>query len=850
MEQSSPTYQNSQIQESVYELNGKRFYRSSFFDIACIRCENGYYNFTKIAQDNGKRDIYEITRYKYWKDYIDAFKRSYLFDSETNEFILRISCTAKPQERYIEISDEMLSFTIQTRDEKLLELNGTYMPEDLLHFFCEHVNKTYSLKIAETIKLTKKETKLRNITLEQKIEEQEALIESLKTRLRNSNAGFNHETPGAIVIHETKTHNFKLFYKVVNVRAEDYPNDNVISEVYNIDKMKSLINFYAKRGYIADIKLIGSNVFEGTIESLTKLINELQHFKFRPSYNIDEEIRKYVDANRDSIHDKNKRNKAIGTLFEFYCAKRFSIPMYKLATVEMLSFSKQDNGVDLIDIDKLTIAQCKYYQSSELLAHRLQTFVDFCKYMNDWNRILFVNSNIKLSVNVVRASIQGLFEIMPIENYEFEGFLRSFGIELNNNSSISKDAKSLNQSYEVSVGEQLGNELSRSERSCDASCDTRYTSVRYTNVSEQSKSLNQSYEVNEIINANITKIANKQSVIKEYIKEQLELNDYLFLDELIAQINELRDENDDFKQELPIPLNRKTFYKRFADLYEHAAGGALPKIDDRAIVRKAINKEAELEFIRSTIADGEIELDEYINLHNSNFGTSYNRRSFTHRFSNLFQMQGKSLYSRRVNGKKVSYLRLKIEADENSKILSDSSETNTSKNKGFGIIDSTNASIASIAASITATLTEREPTMNKGIADYLNRELRAHDYLEVEETVNYIREHFDSTFSSRELHKTYKSLFAHEANGGLAKRRGRRVLILNVNKEDEINFIKENVVDEPSVSDYITIHNSHFGTHYTTKSFTHRFSKLFQMQGKELCYRQINNIRIPFLRLL
>ena len=140
--------------------------------------------------------------------------------------------------------------------------------------------------------------------------------------------------------------------------------------------------------------------------------------------------------------------------------------------------------------------------------------------------------------------------------------------------------------------------------------------------------------------------------------------------------------------------------------------------------------------------------------------------------------------------------------------------------------------------------------MNEVIVDYLNRELRSHDYLEVEETVNYIREHFDSTFSSRELHKTYKSLFAHEANGGLAKRRGRRVLVLNVNKEDEINFIKENVIDEPSVSDYITIHNSHFGTHYTTKSFTHRFSNLFQMQGKSLYSRQVNNVRVPTLKLL
>ena len=797
MEQNQPASSSSQIREEEFELNGKKFYRTSFFDISCIRCENGYYNFTKIAQDNGKRDIYEITRYKYWKEYIDEFKKKYRIEIKTMKITSTKYQTVNSRSgEFMDITDEKLSFTIRNQEGNRACLNGVYMPKLLLHFFCEHVNKAYAMDIMDLIDLIEEETRLRNITLEQKIEEQAALVESLKTRLQNSNAGFNHETPGAIIIHETKTHNFKLFYKVVNVRSNDYPNDTVISYVYNIDKMKRLINFYTKKGYVDGLKLIGPSVFEGTLETITKLIDELQHFKFQPSYDIDEEIKKYVDLNREALRDKSKRNGVIGTLFEFYCAKRFSIPMYKLATTEMLSFSKQDHGVDLIDIDKMTIAQCKYYQSSELTEHRLQTFIDFCKYMDEWNRLLIINVNINLSASVVRAAHQGLFDFVYIENYEFEGFLRSLGLK--------------DEEFSLTKTE----ERESSSQTPKSTCSINKTESLEIEPITEAPSLSIDECKNESSHRTLASV--HESAIREYVKEQLESNDYLFLDELIAKINEIREENASFMRELPSPMNTKTFYKRFGDLYEHENSGSLPKIDGRAIVRKQRNKEAEIEFITSTIGDGEIELGEYIALHNARFGTNYNRQSFTHRFRNMFRMQGHSLYSRRIESKKVSILQLRDESSSNSESSTDVSET----------------------------------ASNDEIVNYFNRELRAHDYLDVNETISYIREHFDPSFSVRDIHTTYKSLFAHDTSGGLTKRQGKRVLVLNVDKEAEIEFIRANVADEPSLDEYIILHNAHFGTNYTSKTFTHRFCNLFQMQGRSLCYRQVNSVRIPILRLL
>lgn len=413
--------EQSMSQEStdiVLEYRGRRFYKTTYFNIPCIRSENNYYNFTKIVQDHGYRDLERITRAVFWKDYFDSFSKSHRINVETCEIIK----SDVDVEGYARITESNIMFSIMNQYGVNKCLNGRYYPKQMLPFLCIHINQMFSDIISEELNMLDDEIHKKESSLEERIKQQASLIESLQMRLRNSNAGFNHEHPGSIVIHETSGCNYKLTFKVVNVQQSDYPDDVVVPNVYNIDKMKQLILFYTKNNCIEDIQHIGASIFKSSIERIIGIIEELQSFKFHPAYNIDDLIHKHVYNTELAT---NNYNSYIGTLFELYCAKRFSLPIYRLATAEFLSLSKQDHGVDLMDIDRMIIAQCKYYSVRTLDETKLKTFMDFCQCMDDWHRILYINSSAKISSDVIKASENNLFEIVRIDDIEFNEFMKT-----------------------------------------------------------------------------------------------------------------------------------------------------------------------------------------------------------------------------------------------------------------------------------------------------------------------------------------------------------------------------------------------------------------------------------------
>ena len=65
--------------------------KTSYNDISCIstiRNNERYYNLTKVLIDNSsKRDVNDITRNKYWKDFIKAIKYEFKYDVSNNKFI-------------------------------------------------------------------------------------------------------------------------------------------------------------------------------------------------------------------------------------------------------------------------------------------------------------------------------------------------------------------------------------------------------------------------------------------------------------------------------------------------------------------------------------------------------------------------------------------------------------------------------------------------------------------------------------------------------------------------------------------------------------------------------------------
>ena len=73
------------IEEISYE--NRTFYRSTYMDVSVIRTNDGYYNATKICQDNGIDHFNKITRFKWWKTFETAIKSSCKINRNTNKII-------------------------------------------------------------------------------------------------------------------------------------------------------------------------------------------------------------------------------------------------------------------------------------------------------------------------------------------------------------------------------------------------------------------------------------------------------------------------------------------------------------------------------------------------------------------------------------------------------------------------------------------------------------------------------------------------------------------------------------------------------------------------------------------
>ena len=68
---------------------------------------------------------------------------------------------------------------------------GTYVHPKMLNFICMWCNIEYATKVDHMMDLINDEIKLRQISFEQKISEQEESVKQLTTKIKNMNSGFN-----------------------------------------------------------------------------------------------------------------------------------------------------------------------------------------------------------------------------------------------------------------------------------------------------------------------------------------------------------------------------------------------------------------------------------------------------------------------------------------------------------------------------------------------------------------------------------------------------------------------------------------------------------------------------------
>ena len=319
-------------------------------DVTVIRTNDYFYNVTKILQDNGISAFGQINRFKWWKDYYAYVKQNVKFDYESKQFILQFDLQDEEPDAKShqvlknEISDELFIFSVDRQENDHKWVSGTYVHEILINRILSHINNEYALKVSYLIGLINKELQLRNMMLNEKIKEQEKLIQELKDIHEKSNRGKNHDKPGCITCkpYRDLPNTYKIWYSEIP-KVFHAPNEHIIYDVYNARDVMNILSTNSKNNVYDDVSYISANTlnFE-SMEVIENHIQDIQLFKSQP-VNINtiiSNLKKTYGCKCDQLKYK---------LFEVYCSIKYEMPVYLYEPCEKIGLSKQDKGLDLLD---------------------------------------------------------------------------------------------------------------------------------------------------------------------------------------------------------------------------------------------------------------------------------------------------------------------------------------------------------------------------------------------------------------------------------------------------------------------------------------------------------------------
>lgn len=136
--------------------NGETFKLTTYNGISVMIDSNGFYNASKICKDNGVR-FHDISRYKYWNEYLDEFSRGG------------------------EISPAQLSTIYSDKNGFSNDVKGTYIHPKLVNWLCMHVNYKYAILVGEIMDLYNQKILENNSTLENEIKDLKELAVPKKT---------------------------------------------------------------------------------------------------------------------------------------------------------------------------------------------------------------------------------------------------------------------------------------------------------------------------------------------------------------------------------------------------------------------------------------------------------------------------------------------------------------------------------------------------------------------------------------------------------------------------------------------------------------------------------------------
>lgn len=339
--------------------------------------------------------------------------------SQPNEFDLNNEENSKlithnKEHEYIEITDTMLGFEEKTRKPEWV--TGVYVQEILLNKLLMHVDDIYAFKVSYLISLMNRELMLRNITLEEKIHEKEKELEELEILHEKSGRSENHDHPGCIILRLTrKPDEYKIDFDIKERKIPEY-NTLHFNNVYNPSSTCSKLKFYARKNIWDDVKYVSNGKYQNStlwiksMKAFVNAINDVQKFNIEIPP-IETLISNVKEGYKSRCHDLK------ADMFEIYCSIKSGIKLFKYETGERLSLKKNDNGLDLLDIDNEIMGQCKYYVGDTAVCiGKTKQFLQFCKDYPEYKHKLFISTLSKINKNVEEIPD---VEIIRINDEEF-----------------------------------------------------------------------------------------------------------------------------------------------------------------------------------------------------------------------------------------------------------------------------------------------------------------------------------------------------------------------------------------------------------------------------------------------
>lgn len=427
---SSLSHNEPTIKHEKYVENGEEFDFTTYNDITVIvHVKSGYCNAGKICSDNGK-EFKLLNRNQGFQRKISIV--SSLVQPNTSEILL----------------DLTKGFSNKVK--------GTYVHPLLVNYICMWANEKYAFKVDLIMNTINEELHLRNMKLNDKINEMEENVRMLKELNKDLCLPINRSIKTQIIIKKQQcnafnnTPNYNNTYRITHSRIVKEFNEE--DEIYTFefvngdDVYKIFFNLMKNYRFNFCRKLkpfeCNDKVCMYLVNDLDDLFNfileikdntlDIKNYGYEESIDINEAKFKCIN---NWLHNPEFRDCYKGKLYEFYCLdwwkKKYpghEVYMWNRIPQQFVNeynLVKMDYGKDLVDITSKTIIQCKYYDNEIVPSECVYTFLAEVNKFSEkgFNAVMMCSSNTQFNeddllqfeeceINVIRYDAEEMNKLL------------------------------------------------------------------------------------------------------------------------------------------------------------------------------------------------------------------------------------------------------------------------------------------------------------------------------------------------------------------------------------------------------------------------------------------------------